>query len=183
MPMLERAAGRKALPRPERPALLQALSEGAHAPNAWPRSRSKRPAEELYYLEGQMDNLAKCEEESELAELREELEKFGYVSARPQPPADEAAAALQADEASPRPRAARFSWARTTCKTTSSPSPPSPTRSWLHAKDMPGSHVIIPGDAPDDETHAVRRRGMAADLFQGRHGLPRCPWTTPCANT
>ena len=28
-----------------------------------------------------MDNLSKCTEESELFELREELEKFGYVKA------------------------------------------------------------------------------------------------------
>ena len=39
----------------------------------------EKTSEELNYLEGQMDNLGKCSGESELSELREELEKFGYL--------------------------------------------------------------------------------------------------------
>ena len=39
----------------------------------------RKTSEELSYLEGQMDNLGKCTGESELRELRDELEKFGYV--------------------------------------------------------------------------------------------------------
>ncbi len=34
---------------------------------------------ELDYLDGQMDNLGKCSEEAALVEMREELEKLGYI--------------------------------------------------------------------------------------------------------
>ena len=39
----------------------------------------EKTTEELSYLEGQMLNLSACVEENDLAELREELEKYGYV--------------------------------------------------------------------------------------------------------
>ena len=38
---------------------------------------------------------------------------------------------------------------------------------WLHAKDMPGSHVIIVGEAPDEETILFAAR-LAAACSKGK---------------
>ncbi|MBR1820319.1 MAG: DUF814 domain-containing protein [Clostridia bacterium] len=44
-----------------------------------------------------------------------------------------------------------------------------PNEVWLHAKDMPGSHVIIVGEAPDEETILFAAR-LAALYSKGKNG-------------
>lgn len=122
--------------------------------------------EELNYLEGQLENLSKCSEEAELFEIRAELEQQGYVKAgrsrsqmkslAPSKPLkmsasdgtiilvgknnlqnDKLTASAQLDEV------------------------------WLHAKDMPGSHVIIVGENPSEQTIG-EAASLAAYYSRGR---------------
>ena len=121
----------------------------------------ERTSEELAYLEGQMDNLSRCSGESELAELREELEKFGYVK--------RVASRRQMKQLPPsQPMKFTAPSGRTVLvgknnlqndKLTASAAP---NEIWLHAKDMPGSHVIIVGEDPDEETIRFAARIAAA---------------------
>ena len=125
----------------------------------------EKTTEELNYLEGQLDNLGKCAGESELAEIREELEKFGYVRAlksrrqlKQLPPSQPIRATspsgsviligknnLQNDKLTF--TADSMDW-------------------WLHVKDMPGSHVIIADPEADDETILFAAR-LAARYSKG----------------
>ncbi len=111
----------------------------------------EKTSEELAYLEGQMDNLSKCSGESELAELREELEKFGYVkklSSRRQmkqlPPSQPMKFTA--------PSGRTILIGKNNLQNDKLTFSAEPNEIWLHAKDMPGSHVIIVGENPDDET-------------------------------
>ena len=130
--------------------------------------QKQKTEEELYYLEGQMDNLSKCQEESELAEIRAELEKQGYVNQshnrrqmKALPPSqplkfvssdgdvilvgknnlqnDKLTATAQAEE-----------W-------------------WLHVKNMPGSHVIVASTHPTERT-LHEAACLAAYYSKGRTG-------------
>ena len=121
----------------------------------------EKTSAELDYLNGQLDNLTKCETEAELNELRQELEKLGYVKPNrnrrqikqlpPSQPMRFAAASgrtilvgknnLQNDKLTFTAR---------------------PDEVWLHAKDLPGSHVIIVGEAPDEATILEAARLAAA---------------------
>ncbi len=111
----------------------------------------EKTSEELSYLEGQMDNLGKCSGESELAELREELEKFGYVrrvtnrrQMKQLPPSQPMRFAA--------PSGATILVGKNNLQNDKLTFSAGPDEIWLHAKDMPGSHVIIVGENPDDET-------------------------------
>lgn len=111
----------------------------------------EKTQEELDYLEGQLDNLKKCVEESELAELREELVGFGYVKRNTN--------RRQQKQLQPsKPMSFTAPSGRTILvgknnlqndKLTFSAMP---NETWLHVKNMPGSHVIIVGPDPDEET-------------------------------
>lgn len=110
----------------------------------------EKTSAELAYLEGQMDNLGKCAEESELFELREELEKFGYVKANKN--------RRQMKQLPPsKPMKFELSSGRivligkNNLQNDKLTFTAQPNEIWLHAKDMPGSHVIIVGDDPSDE--------------------------------
>ncbi len=111
----------------------------------------EKTSEELAYLEGQMDNLSKCSGESELAELRDELEKFGYVkkiTSRRQikqlPPSQPMKFTA--------PSGRIILVGKNNLQNDKLTFSAEPNEIWLHAKDMPGSHVIIVGENPDDET-------------------------------
>lgn len=120
---------------------------------------------ELNYLEGQMDNLGKCVEESELFELREELEKFGYVKAnrnrrqmKQLPPSKP----MKFELTSGRIVLVGKNNLQNDKLTFSS----EPNEIWLHAKDMPGSHVIIVGEEPSD-TDILEAARIAAAYSKG----------------
>ena len=110
----------------------------------------EKTSAELNYLEGQMDNLGKCIEESELFELREELEKFGYVKANKNrrqmkqlPPSKPMKFEL--------PSGRIVLIGKNNLQNDKLTFTAQPNEIWLHAKDMPGSHVIIVGEDPSDE--------------------------------
>ena len=111
----------------------------------------ERTSEELNYLEGQMDNLGKCSGESELAELRAELEKFGYLR--------HAANRRQIKQLPPSqpmkftaPSGATVLVGKNNLQNDKLTFSAEPDEIWLHAKNMPGSHVVIVGENPDEET-------------------------------
>ena len=116
---------------------------------------------ELDYLEGQLDNLGKCSGESELFELRQELEKFGYVKAN---------RSRKQLKVLPPSRPMRFRSpsgrvvlvGKNNLQNDKLTFTAQPDEVWLHAKDMPGSHVIIVDPEPSDSDIAFAARLAAA---------------------
>lgn len=121
----------------------------------------EKTSAELDYLEGQMDNLSKCREESELFELRQELEKFGYVKPN---------RSRRQMKQLPPSRPMKFTApsgrivlvGKNNLQNDKLTGTAQPDEVWLHAKDMPGSHVIIVDPDPDDATIAWAARLAAA---------------------
>ena len=126
----------------------------------------EKTSAELDYLEGQMDNLDKCQEEAELFELREELEKLGYVRAN--------RSRRQMKQLPPSkpmkftaPSGRTILVGKNNLQNDKLTGTAQPNEVWLHAKDMPGSHVIIVGEAPDEETILFAAR-LAALYSKGK---------------
>lgn len=125
----------------------------------------EKTTEELNYLEGQMLNLSACEEESELAELREELEKYGYVRKnhnRRQMKKLEPSRPMRFDS----PTGIPILVGKNNLQNDKLTFTAEPNEWWLHAKDMPGSHVIVASDHPDEETLHMAAR-LAARYSKG----------------
>ena len=105
---------------------------------------------ELDYLEGQLLDVGKCVGESELEEIRQELTRTGYIRH---------GQSRRQQRALPKSKPYHYrssdgidifvgkNAAQNDRLTTSA----RPDEMWLHAKDMPGSHVIVrhEGDLPD----------------------------------
>ena len=123
--------------------------------------------EELAYLEGQLDNLSKCGEEAELFELRAELEKFGYVK-----PNRNRRQMKQLPPSSPMrfvaPSGHTILVGKNNLQNDKLTATAQPNEVWLHAKDMPGSHVVIVGENPGEETILFAAR-LAAANSKGRN--------------
>ena len=125
----------------------------------------EKTTEELNYLEGQMLNLSACEEESELAELREELEKYGYVRKnhnRRQMKKLEPSKPMRFDS----PTGIPILVGKNNLQNDKLTFTAEPNEWWLHAKDMPGSHVIVASADPDEETLRMAAR-LAARYSKG----------------
>lgn len=125
----------------------------------------EKTTEELNYLEGQMLNLSACEEESELAELREELEKYGYVRKnhnRRQMKKLEPSKPMRFDS----PAGIPILVGKNNLQNDKLTFTAEPNEWWLHAKDMPGSHVIVASADPDEETLHMAAR-LAARYSKG----------------
>lgn len=121
----------------------------------------EKTSAELDYLEGQMDNLSKCQEESELFELRQELEKYGYVK-----PNRSRRQLKQLPPSRPMkftaPSGRIVLVGKNNLQNDKLTGTAQPDEVWLHAKDMPGSHVIIVDPDPDDATIGWAARLAAA---------------------
>ena len=125
----------------------------------------EKTTEELNYLEWQMLNLSACEEESELAELREELEKYGYVRKnhnRQQMKKLEPSRPMRFDS----PTGIPILVGKNNLQNDKLTFTAEPNEWWLHAKDMPGSHVIVLSADPDEETLHMAAR-LAARYSKG----------------
>ena len=125
----------------------------------------EKTTEELDYLEGQMDNLGKCTAEPELAEIRAELEKFGYVKAvksrrqmKQLPPSQPMKFTA--------PSGSIILVGKNNVQNDKLTFTADPMDWWLHVKDMPGSHVIIADPEADDETILYAAR-IAAKFSKG----------------
>ena len=118
--------------------------------------------EELAYLEGQLENLEKSADEADLQEIRAELEKLGYVSA---------SRTRRQMKALPQSRPMRFISGtgreilvgKNNMQNERLTFSAAPDDLWLHAKDMPGSHVILRGPEPDETS--IREAAMLAALY------------------
>ncbi len=106
---------------------------------------------ELNYLEGQSENLKLCADEASLWELREDLLNEGYIkdtasrrNRKALPPSEplkflsEDGTAVFVGKNNVQNEKLTFG--------------AKPDEVWLHAKDIPGSHVIIKSENPSDET-------------------------------
>ena len=105
---------------------------------------------ELDYLEGQLLDVGKCVGESELEEIRQELTRAGYIrhsQSRKQQRALPGSKPYHYRSSDGIDIFVGKNAAQNDRLTTSA----RPDETWLHAKDMPGSHVIVrqEGDLPD----------------------------------
>ena len=120
---------------------------------------------ELDYLEGQALNLRACEEENELAELRQELEKYGYVHKnhnRRQIKKLEPSRPLRFDA----PDGSVIFVGKNNLQNDRLTAEAEPNEWWLHAKDMPGSHVIVANAQAGEEALLMAAR-LAARYSSG----------------
>jgi len=150
-----------------RPMLIELdvkLSPGANAQRyfkLYQKARSARDLasdqkikteEELNYLQGQLDNLGKCSEESELAEIRAELEQFGYVKPT---------RSRRQIKNLPPSKPLKFTSSegiiilvgKNNLQNDKLTASAQPDEIWMHAKNIPGTHVIIVSENPDRQTH------------------------------
>lgn len=112
--------------------------------------RRAQVLEELAYLEGQLDNLSKCTEDSELLELSEELRQMGYLKARK---------SRQKQQKLPPSRPMRFIASdgteifvgKNNRQNDMLTAKAAGEDIWLHTKDNPGSHVILKSAKPSRE--------------------------------
>ena len=127
---------------------------------------------ELAYLEGQLDNLGKCVEEAELNELRQELEKEGYVRANhnrrqlKQLPPSKPMHYLSSS-------GIHILIGKNNLQNDKLTQTANPTDYWLHAKDMPGSHTIVVSANPDEVT--LREAAMLAAHYSKGKGSSQVP--------
>ncbi|MBR4235636.1 MAG: NFACT family protein [Clostridia bacterium] len=115
---------------------------------------------ELEYLDGQLDNLDKCTDEASLAELREELVGAGYIKdtlSRRQKKAFEPSRPMEFTA----PDGTRIYAGRNNTQNEALTFSAQPDEIWLHAKNVPGSHVIIRSAQPSPET-LLYAAGIAA---------------------
>ena len=121
--------------------------------------------EELAYLENQLENLELCEGEAELAEIREELVRLGYIrstQSRRQMKALPPSTPLRFAA----PDGTEVFVGRNNVQNERLTFSAQPDEWWLHAKDMPGSHVIVKSTRPSDETLLFAAR-LAARYSKG----------------
>ncbi len=126
----------------------------------------EKTSAELNYLEGQLDNLSKCSGESELYELRAELEKLGYVKPnRSRRQMKQLPPSRPMRFEAPSGRAVLVG--KNNLQNDKLTATAQPNEVWLHAKGMPGSHVIIVGENPDEDTILFAAR-LAAAYSRGK---------------
>ncbi len=164
-----------------RPMLIELdvkLSPGANAQRyfkLYQKARSARDLaseqklkteEELNYLNGQLENLGKCTEESELFEIRTELEQQGYVKANHN---------RRQIKNLPPSKPLKFTSSegiiilvgKNNLQNDKLTASAQPNEIWMHAKDMPGSHVIVVSENPG-ETTMEEAASLAAWYSSGR---------------
>lgn len=124
-----------------------------------------RTRAEIDYLEGQLDNLGKCDTDVELIEIREELIREGYV----RPEAKKKGAHKHAPS---KPLHLKSSDGYDIYVGRNNQQNDALTLRfansedfWFHTKNIPGSHVILrdPGDSPPER--AVREAAMLAAYY------------------
>lgn len=122
--------------------------------------------EELTYLEGQLENIDLCTDEASLSELREELVRTGYIKDTQ---------SRRVKKALPPSSPIRFVSpdgtvifaGRNNVQNEHLTFSADGEEIWLHAKNVPGSHVIIKSAAPSDETLLFAARVAARFSFSG----------------
>ncbi len=123
---------------------------------------------ELDYLEGMLLDVGKCVGEAELEEIKQELAATGYVKRSP---------SRKDKRALPKTKPYHYVSSdgidifvgKNAAQNERLTADARPNETWLHAKDMPGSHVIIKreGDVPD--TTLAQAATLAAWYSKGQH--------------
>lgn len=134
------------------------------AARALASDQREKALEEIAYLEGQQDNLDKCTSDGELAEIREELVREGYLKpensrVKPQKHAPSKPLSIRSSDGleiyvgrnNQQNDALTLHFAR-------------PEDWWFHTKNIPGSHVIVrcEGDLPET---TLREAAMLAAFY------------------
>lgn len=122
----------------------------------------KETKEELEYFDGQMDNLNKCSDEADLNEIKTELQEIGYIKQ---------SGSRKQKKALPDSKPFHYVSAKgyhifvgkNNMQNERLTFSADPNEMWLHVKDMPGSHVIVKGTDPDEET--LRDAAMLAAYY------------------
>lgn len=104
---------------------------------------------EIEFLSQQLENLDKCENETDIKEIRQELVEFGYiktqkvkekiVQSKPMHFVSSSGIDIFVGKNNTQNDRLTMHFAK-------------PTDLWLHTKDLHGSHVIIASNEPDDKT-------------------------------
>ena len=124
---------------------------------------------ELNYLEGQLDNLTKCTAENELSELIEELKEQGYIkrdkggkkkmklaASKPMHFVSSTGADIYVGKNNRQNDELTLRFA-------------SPNDIWMHAKNIPGSHVIVKG-ANEQDTATMTEAALLAAYYSRARG-------------
>ena len=124
---------------------------------------------ELNYLEGQLDNLTKCTAENELSELIEELKDQGYIkrdkggkkkmklaASKPMHFVSSTGADIYVGKNNRQNDELTLRFA-------------SPNDIWMHAKNIPGSHVIVKG-ASEQDTATMTEAALLAAYYSRARG-------------
>ena len=128
---------------------------------------------ELAFLEGALDDLQKCVEESELIEIRQEMQRAGYVRA---------SHSRKPQRKLPESQPLRFESrdgieilvGKNSLQNDRITAAARGEETWLHAKDMPGSHVIIKKEGEIPQATLQEAAQLAAYYSRGRQsaGVP-----------
>ena len=124
--------------------------------------------DELAYLEGQMDNLGNCTAQNELEELIEELRAQGYIKKvkgerkKQKLPASKPMRFVSSDGIELLVGKNNAQNDQLTLKTAL------PNEIWLHAKNIPGSHVIIRREGEPPQTTLIEAATIAAFYSKAR---------------
>ena len=124
---------------------------------------------ERNYLEGQLDNLTKCTAENELSELIEELKEQGYIkrdkggkkkmklaASKPMHFVSSTGADIYVGKNNRQNDELTLRFA-------------SPNDIWMHAKNIPGSHVIVKG-ANEQDTATMTEAALLAAYYSRARG-------------
>lgn len=129
--------------------------------------------QELDYLEGTLLDVGKCVGESELEEIRQELVRAGYIRKAP---------ARRQQKALPKSKPYHYRSSdgidifvgKNSVQNDRLTGEARPGETWLHAKDMPGSHVIIRKEADIPKSTLLEAAILAAWYSKGQRssGVP-----------
>ena len=124
--------------------------------------------QELNYLESTLLDVGKCVGEAELEEIRQELVSTGYVKKT---------ANRRQQRALPKSKPYHYRSAdgidiyvgKNAAQNERLTGDARPNETWLHAKDMPGSHVIIKAEGAIPDTTLAQAATLAAWYSKGQH--------------
>lgn len=124
--------------------------------------------EELDYLEGMLLDLDKCTGESDLEDIRQELVRTGYMKR---------VTSRRQQRQLPKSKPSRFISSdgitilvgKNAAQNDRLTAAAKPDEMWLHAKDMPGSHVIIQAEGEIPNETMKQAALLAAWFSKGQH--------------
>lgn len=130
--------------------------------------QKEKTLKELAYLESMLLDVGKCVGESELEEIREELARTGYMKRITN---------RRQQRALPKSKPYRYLSSdgielhvgKNAVQNERLTTGARPNETWLHAKDMPGSHVIIRTEGPVPDQTLLEAATLAAWYSKGQH--------------